>query len=37
MGHLFTLAVTLVVWAGVFAYLLRVEREVRRLERDEQL
>jgi CcmD family protein len=36
MGHYFTLAVTLVIWAGIFFYLLRVERKVRELERDEE-
>lgn len=36
-GHLYTMAVTLVVWAGIFAYLLRVERKVAALEQDQQL
>jgi CcmD family protein len=28
------MAVTLITWAGVFAYLLMIDRSVRRLERD---
>jgi CcmD family protein len=35
-GHLYTMAVTLVIWAGIFAYLLRVERKVDALEKDGQ-
>jgi hypothetical protein len=35
-GHLYTLAVTLVVWLGVCAYLWRVERKVDALEQDPQ-
>lgn len=30
------MAVTLVTWAGVFAYLLTIDRSLRRLERDER-
>jgi CcmD family protein len=33
-GHLYTMAVTLVIWVGIFAYLLRVERKVSELEGD---
>lgn len=32
-GHLFTMAVTLTVWAGILVYLFRIERKVRELER----
>lgn len=35
-GHLYTLAVTLVVWAGIVLYLLRVERKVAALERESE-
>ena len=30
----FVMAVTLVTWSGVFAYLLMIDRSLRRLERD---
>ena len=32
----FVMAVTLITWAGVFAYLLMIDRSLRRLERDER-
>jgi CcmD family protein len=31
----FVMAVTLVLWIGLFAYLLFIDRSLRRLERDE--
>lgn len=33
MGHYFFMAVTLVIWIGLFFYLRRVEAKVERLER----
>ena len=32
----FVMAVTLVTWAGIFAYLLMIDRSLRRLERDDR-
>jgi hypothetical protein len=36
MGNTFTLAVTLVVWAGLFFYLRRIEKKVTDLEDSER-
>jgi hypothetical protein len=36
MGNYFTLAVTLVVWAGLFFYLRRVDQKVDALEERER-
>jgi CcmD family protein len=36
MGHYYTLAVTLVVWAGLFFYLRRVDQKVNHLEEGER-
>ncbi|MCX6381179.1 MAG: CcmD family protein [Armatimonadetes bacterium] len=37
MGTLgFVMAVTLIIWLGIFAYLLTIDRALRRLERAEQ-
>jgi CcmD family protein len=33
MGHYFFLAVTLLIWIGLFLYLYRVEAKVNRLEK----
>ena len=33
-GNLWLIAVNLVIWAGLFAYLLRLDRKVKDLERD---
>jgi CcmD family protein len=35
MGIYYTLAVTLVVWAGLFLYLLRLDRRISELENGE--
>ncbi len=35
-GHLFTMAVTVVIWLGIFFYLMRIERKVSALEQDQQ-
>ena len=35
-GLMFVMVVTLVTWAGVFAYLLTIDRSLRRLEREEE-
>jgi CcmD family protein len=32
MGHISVMAVTLVIWVGIFCYLWRIERKVRDLE-----
>ncbi len=32
----FVMTVTLITWAGIFAYLLMIDRSLRRLERDER-
>ena len=32
----FVMAVTLITWLGVFAYLLMIDRSLRRLERDDR-
>jgi CcmD family protein len=36
MGHIHTMLVTLVVWAGLFAYLWRLEKKVSELEEGER-
>jgi CcmD family protein len=36
MGQYFTLAVTLVVWAGLFFYLRRIDKKVTELEEGER-
>jgi CcmD family protein len=37
MGKLgFVMAVTLIIWMGIFTYLLYIDRSLRRLERAEQ-
>ena len=32
----FVMVVTMVTWAGIFAYLLMIDRSLRRLERDDR-
>jgi CcmD family protein len=37
MGSLgFVMAVTLIIWLGIFAYLLYLDRTLRRIEREEE-
>jgi CcmD family protein len=37
MGVYYTLAVTLVIWIGLFLYLLRLDRRIGELERDQDV
>jgi CcmD family protein len=32
----FVMAVTLITWLGIFSYLLKIDRSLKRLERDEK-